>query len=593
LAVVLGLAVGLGATRGVLAQPTSAAIASELAEAHRLNDEAIALYNAGKYDAAVPVALRALAIREKALGPDHLDVALFLTNLAGLYWAVGRLSKAILALTRGEDVREKTLGRLVTGGSEAQKLAYLATLRGELGIAVTLALLLRDPGASHLALTTLLRRKGRALDAMTGSLLALRARLDPAEQPLFDDLQAARAQYVTLALRGPGSTPLDAYRRELAELDERIQQREAAISARSTTFRAEQQPITVAPIQAALPDDAALVEWVVYNPFNPKAHTEREKWSPAHYAACVLPKHGDPTWVDLGAAETIDADIQSLRAAFRRAASNDVPALARALEARVMACTPKPEKASFENPLLKSGIALAGANACSSGDSHGLLTALEASSLDLYGTKLVVLSACQTGMGDVKAGDGVYGLRRALLLAGAETQVMSLWPVDESATTELMKAYYDALSKGGGRSEALRQVQLAMLHDPRWEHPYYWAGFIVSGADGALDGTAVMPDLHVHGLRGCACDLASSPGEDRWPAGLVSALGALLLAARRRSQRGGARSVECGEAKSVLRPTPGAPSAGLDRRAARSAFTRSFCDTRKPSTDVKRRDITL
>jgi hypothetical protein len=200
-----------------------------------------------------------------------------------------------------------------------------------------------------------------------------------------------------------------------------------------------------------------------------------------------------------------------------------------------LACTTKPEHTSFDNPLLKSGIALAGANACSSGNSSGLLTALEASSLDLYGTKLVVLSACQTGMGDVKAGDGVYGLRRALLLAGAETQVMSLWPVDETATTELMKAYYDALSRGGGRSEALRQVQLAMLHDPRWEHPYYWAGFIVSGADGALDDTAVVPDLQVHGLRGCACDLASSPGEDRWLAGLVSALGALLLAARRRS----------------------------------------------------------
>lgn len=152
----------------------------------------------------------------------------------------------------------------------------------------------------------------------------------------------------------------------------------------------------------------------------------------------------------------------------------------------------------------------------------------------LIRTKLVVLSACQTGMGDVKAGDGVYGLRRALVLAGAETQVMSLWPVDESATTELMKSYYNSLSKGGGRSEALRQVQLAMLHDARWEHPYYWAGFLVSGADGALDDTAVAPDLRVHGLRGCACDLTSSPGEDRSPAGLVIALGALLLAARRR-----------------------------------------------------------
>jgi hypothetical protein len=91
LAIVLGLAMGLGVTRGVLAQPTSEAVASELAEAGRLNGEAVALHNAGKSEAAVPVALRALAIHEKALGPDHPDVAISLNNLAALYQSRGTM----------------------------------------------------------------------------------------------------------------------------------------------------------------------------------------------------------------------------------------------------------------------------------------------------------------------------------------------------------------------------------------------------------------------------------------------------------------------------------------------------------------------
>ena len=92
-----------------------------------------------------------------------------------------------------------------------------------------------------------------------------------------------------------------------------------------------------------------------------------------------------------------------------------------------------------------------------------------------------MLSACDTGAGEVSNGDGVYGLRRALVLAGAETQVMSLWQLDDRTTPEMMTAYYRALLAGAGRGEALRQVQLAMLRRPGRSHPFYWAGFIVSG----------------------------------------------------------------------------------------------------------------
>ncbi len=139
-----------------------------------------------------------------------------------------------------------------------------------------------------------------------------------------------------------------------------------------------------------------------------------------------------------------------------------------------------------EHPLLRSGLALAGAN--QRGNEDGVLTALEVAGLDLWGTQLVVLSACNTGVGEVKNGEGVYGLRRALVLAGSESQVMSLWPVSDQGTRELMIAYYRALQRGAGRSAALRQVQLRMLQRQTRRHPYYWASFIQSGAWQGLHG---------------------------------------------------------------------------------------------------------
>jgi CHAT domain-containing protein len=97
------------------------------------------------------------------------------------------------------------------------------------------------------------------------------------------------------------------------------------------------------------------------------------------------------------------------------------------------------------------------------------------------GTQMVVLSACDTGQGDLSAGEGVYGLRRALVLAGSKSQVISLWQVQDAPTKNLMVSYYEQLLRGKGRSEALREVQLTMLKDEQTAHPYYWAPFIQSG----------------------------------------------------------------------------------------------------------------
>ncbi|OUL33512.1 hypothetical protein BV372_15995 [Nostoc sp. T09] len=138
----------------------------------------------------------------------------------------------------------------------------------------------------------------------------------------------------------------------------------------------------------------------------------------------------------------------------------------------------------IENPLLRSGLALAGANRRNQAPANsddGVLTAQEVAGLDLRSNQLVVLSACETGRGDVKVGEGVYGLRHALVIAGSQTQVLSLWQVDDEATKLLMVKYYQNLKAGQGRHEALRSAQLELLNSPNYQHPMYWAAFVPSG----------------------------------------------------------------------------------------------------------------
>ncbi|MBE9098234.1 tetratricopeptide repeat protein, partial [Vacuolonema iberomarrocanum] len=145
-------------------------------------------------------------------------------------------------------------------------------------------------------------------------------------------------------------------------------------------------------------------------------------------------------------------------------------------------CVPTPR--NVENPLLRSGLVFAGVNQRDQfpdGSEDGVLTAQEVAQMNLRGTQLVVLSACETGLGNVVNGGGVYGLRRAFVLAGAESQLMSLWKVDDFGTSELMQGYYERITRGMGRSEALREVQRELLDTGAYQHPYYWAGFIFSG----------------------------------------------------------------------------------------------------------------
>lgn len=639
-----------------------------------------------------PLYRRALAITEKAYGANHPNVGTYLANLSTIYWGRGDNAETLRLLARNADLRERNLALILNAGSEEQKRRYMATLANETDATVSFHVRTapNERGAAELALTTVLRRKGRVLDAMTDQIGALRRRLNAEDRALLDQLSRARSELARLQLKeSAGEAAAAEHKTEKARLETDIERLEGEVSARSAEFRTEARPFTLDAVRAAIPAGAALVELVLYRPFDPKA-LGKSKFAAPRYVAYVLTKDAPaPLWVELGETEAIDRDIAAWRRALTNPASPDVRERGRALDERLMrpvrklcgaarhlllspdgalnlipfgalvdeqnkyllesytityltsgrdllrlglgarsrqppvvvanprfgdattagaaaaaqsraeeqqsvpsatAATAPPRRsvemsninflplpgtkgeaaalntilpgvivltearaseaavkvlsapsilhiathgfflpdqkrveasdanarglalgdavavARGENPLLRSGLALAGANERGNATGEdGVLTAYEAAGLDLWGTRLVVLSACETGVGEVQNGDGVYGLRRALVLAGSETQVMSLWQVSDDATRDLMIAYYRLLQDGAGRGDALRQVQLAMLAggqraaegqnrrglDVRpggnrpggnWSHPFYWAAFIGSGA---------------------------------------------------------------------------------------------------------------
>jgi CHAT domain-containing protein/tetratricopeptide (TPR) repeat protein len=650
-----------------------------------LNNLANIHYAHGDIAASLDTHFRALRIQEQAFGAWHGATLVSVGNIARRYAASGDLANAIAWQRRADTVIERQLSLQLAVGSERQKLAFVNSVaeRTERTLSLHLREALADPDAAALAALVLLQRKGRVLDAMADTFAAVRTRgLAEGDRTLLDRLDKTTADLARLALHAPAppAAPSGASRpeqaderpRRIKELEAEKERLEAELSAHSAEFRARRQQVTLEAVQAVIPDDAALIEFAVFRPFDPKAERNADAYGAPHYAAYVLRRDAPPRGFDLGPAAAIDTAADALRQALRDRSRPDLTGRARVLYDKVIAplhaalgglaasgagararagagadasdgaprllISPDgdlnlipfeamidrngrylieryaisyltsgrdllrmqvmraargvpvivadplfgkqptepssmyfaplsntaaeaheikrlfPESrlllgsdasktalagldaprllhiashgfffrggasVSTENRLLRSGLALAGANldGAASGDS-GILTAMEASGLNLWGTKLVTLSACDTAIGEVRNGEGVYGLRRAFVLAGAESMVMSLWPVSDYVTRQMMTAYYTGLRAGLGRGDALREARLAMLrrtstvsgsrtpsthhqhqHQHPHRHPYYWASFIQSGDWRGLDDTPHAPATSAH-----------------------------------------------------------------------------------------------
>jgi len=146
-------------------------------------------------------------------------------------------------------------------------------------------------------------------------------------------------------------------------------------------------------------------------------------------------------------------------------------------------------KQKAQNPLLRCGLALAGANramlAKNNAHEDGILTGMEVATLDLHGTRLVVLSACQTGLGEAHGGEGIAGLRQAFQLAGAQTIVSTLWSVPDEETADLMRLFFERLASDAAPDTALCEAQRQMIADREKKfgaaHPAFWAAFCATG----------------------------------------------------------------------------------------------------------------
>jgi tetratricopeptide (TPR) repeat protein len=146
----------------------------------------------------------------------------------------------------------------------------------------------------------------------------------------------------------------------------------------------------------------------------------------------------------------------------------------------------EPMKA-YENPLLRSGLLFAGAdktiNEMNTKDNKdnddGVLNAFEAMVLNLDNTDLVILSACQTGLGEIKSGEGVYGLQRSFQIAGASSIITSLWEVSDEGTQDLMSAFYKYWLQTGNKHDAFRKAQLEIKD--KYQYPFYWGAFVLVG----------------------------------------------------------------------------------------------------------------
>ncbi|MFY9224618.1 MAG: tetratricopeptide repeat protein [Blastocatellia bacterium] len=631
----------------------------------------------GDYEKAEQLLQKALIIIEKTMGENHPNTATLANNLARFYLLKGDIEKAIIYINKANEYRETEFSHNLIGGTENQKLLYLKQTAFEQDLTISLNVQNAPTNftATQAAASTILRRKGRTLDAIVNNIELLRNQLDVEDQNLLEELTNKYTYLSKITLDGPNKESNEVYQAKLKDLNEQVEKLETEICSHSAKFRSQKFPITLENIQKAIPENAVLVEFSTYRPYDAK----NDKYGEISYVVYVLTHEGKISFANLGNLTTIEEAVKEFRQTLIREPGSPLSSISKTLKPkaqnihklilepireflggkthllispdgvlntipfeafvdesgkylvetyeisyltsgrdllRLQTKIPSKEPATiigapnygngpgatllgqqypvqalfasiqevnniknilpkskvyvreeatkevvknvnypeilhiathgyylsnipkietqgsntqdtlsvFEtssitpktnieelrkiNPLLRCWLFFAGAN---NNSTDGIMTGLEVSRLNLFGTKLVVLSACNSGLGEIKNNEGVYGLRRALVLAGAETQMTSLWEVNDDATKDLLVNYYKLLKSGESRSKALRQIQLSLLYktplklqktrssldrkkrldvenvNNDYSHPYFWASFVLSGEWRALE----------------------------------------------------------------------------------------------------------
>jgi tetratricopeptide (TPR) repeat protein len=335
----LNQALAMHARSGITDDLSDSFLRLNLAETYRIQ---------GDYAKAESFTYEALATREKLLGLEHPDTILALEALADTRQAQGNLPEAVRLRTLAAERAEKNITNILTSGSERQKSQFLATFNKSTDAIVSLHLqAARDNvDAKRLALTTILRRKGRALDVFSDQIASLRQRAKPEDQILLDKLAAASTRWTNLVLRNaaqaeatPSSGTLRNFEREVKQREEDIQQLERALSARSPEFRTQTQTVTIDAVREALPPETALIEFIAYRPYNPTAIGYKNKFGLTRYAAYVLTRDRDePGFVELGEAQSLDMQVLEWRSLLgNRANEKQVKQTGNAMYQRIFA----------------------------------------------------------------------------------------------------------------------------------------------------------------------------------------------------------------------------------------------------------------
>ena len=607
----------------------------------------------GRHAKAKSLYEEALAIREKAFEPEHPSVARSLRNLGLVHWAKADWDRAETYLARAAEIEERRISLLLPIQFGNRARAFTRALSNTTNLILSFQSKRPEQrSTTRLALTTILRRKGREPSAEAAESAALQRRLGDQERAVFDELLARRNELGRL-VRDSNRSRSRSIRESVEKLRREVNDLEKAAASGGAALRSWVAPIQIEDLQSKIPADAALVELVEYQDFDPSRISADRARGITRLAAFVLRSTGDPRRISLGEVAAINASVRAFREALvdtevsqkklRERARDLYDRLAAPLEphlegiqtllvapdgavalvpfgalidpdgrywveryeiayltsgrdllppnparpsrgpplvvaapdydaerptgggtisaaparlspeiaalrfspialsqtgaldvGRLLGVTPLtgaqasdaaiktahaprvlhlavdgfflPDRAEEstvrwgsilgidsrsrpairQNPLLRSGLALAGANRRADDTDRGLLTALEIAGLDLWGTQLVAIAARGIDTKQAAIAQAVYALRRSLVIAGAESQFVNLWTTDHRAATELTTAYYERLLAGEGRSEALRGVQLAMLRSESRSHPFYWASFILIGARGPI-----------------------------------------------------------------------------------------------------------